>query len=48
VDNLEKLGISNFYSISSNKIPIEKSIAKASTFLQSKVESVIRKYYNKK
>ncbi len=48
IDNLEKLGISNFYSISSNKIPIEKSIAKASTLLQSKVESVIRKYHNKK
>ncbi|MEE9572624.1 MAG: glycerate kinase, partial [Candidatus Neomarinimicrobiota bacterium] len=48
VDNLKNLGISNLYSISSNKILIEKSIANASTLLQNKVESVIRKYYNKK
>jgi glycerate kinase len=48
VDNLKNLGISNLYSISSNKILIAKSIANASTLLQNKVESVIRKYYNKK
>lgn len=47
VDNLKNLGISNIFSISSNNLPIEKSIANASTLLQNKVESVIRKYYNK-
>ncbi|MEE9573911.1 MAG: glycerate kinase [Candidatus Neomarinimicrobiota bacterium] len=46
-DNIKNLGISNIFSISSNDLPVEKSIANASTLLQNKVESVIRKYYNK-
>ena len=46
-DNIKNLGISNIFSISSNDLPVEKSIANASTLLQNKVVSVIRKYYNK-
>lgn len=43
----KELGISKFYSISSNDITIEESIANASSLLQYKVENVIRKNYNK-
>ena len=45
--NLKRLGVLGCYSIRSNNVTIDKSIANASTLLQSKVESIIRKYYNK-
>ena len=42
VDKLKRLGISDFYSISSNDMLIDQSMAIASTLLQNKVEDVIR------
>ncbi len=42
VDKLKRLGISDFYSISSNDMLIDQSMAKASTLLQNKVKDVIR------
>jgi glycerate kinase len=42
VDKLKRLGISDFYSICSNDMLIDQSMAKASTLLQNKVEDVIR------
>lgn len=48
VESLKKLGILKFYSISSDDITIEQSIANASVLLQNEVKRVIRKYYNKK
>jgi glycerate kinase len=40
-----KLGISKYYSISSDDISIEKSIANASTLLKNKVKTVFQKNY---
>lgn len=42
IDKLKRLGISDFYSISSNDMLIDQSMATASTLLQNKVEDVIR------
>lgn len=44
VDKLKRLGISDFYSISPNDMLIDKSMAKASTLLQNKVEDVIKAF----
>ncbi len=44
-DTKNKLGISKYYSISSDDISIEKSIANASTLLKNKVKTVFQKNY---
>jgi len=47
IDKLKLLGISAFYSINTNNIPNDQSMANAYTLLQNRVESSIQKYYNK-
>jgi len=43
--NLDKMGISNIYSICPNNVPIEQSMKHASTFLKNTVERVMQKYW---
>ena len=47
IDKLKLPGISAFYSINTNNIPNDQSMANAYTLLQNRVESSIQKYYNK-
>ena len=41
IDKIKRLSISEFYSISSNEMSIDQSMAEASTLLQNKVKDII-------